>query len=74
VRLELSRATGVMSFDRSQSYDQSRVFRPESSIRPELRLLTGVGHMTGVASSNRSHIFRPESGIRTESGYACIMG
>jgi hypothetical protein len=34
--------TRVVSSDRSQAYDQSRVFRLKSCIRPELRLLTGV--------------------------------
>jgi hypothetical protein len=43
-----------MSSDRSWAYDQSRVFRPESGIRPESRLSTEVVHTTGVASSDRS--------------------
>jgi hypothetical protein len=34
--------TEVVCSDRSWAYDWSRVFRPESGLRPELRLLIGV--------------------------------
>jgi hypothetical protein len=49
--------TGVISSNRSRSYDQSRVLRLESGIRPESCLLTGFGQTTGVAPSYRSQAY-----------------